>query len=492
MSAFDPSLDRSSSWPATGDERELAMLRHDLRDALAGVVGGLARIDRGDVPADFRSQVDGIAESATLLQDLIALAFGDGPSERAAESDLDRLMAHLRNRFAVEARDSNTAFRVEMDPSLPSRVRLDSGALVRMLGNLVRDALEHAAGGAVSVAATASPEEIVFRVAGDRGRAASQPQRRPIEPGRGLGEMVVRTLADRHGGIVDMSRGEGGFEGTLRFPASVAVPAAAATESFGPNLAGLRILLAEDNPTNQMVASSMLRSLNAEVQVCADGVEALERFDTFPADLVIVDIEMPRLTGLDVIRAIRARSDVKAHVPIVALTAYAMREHRDRISAAGANGLIAKPISSIEALGRALLAHVRIGAGQPEQRPEPDGIATAPAIDVRVFDDLCRTIGIDLVGELMEKVVTDLLDGRATLAAALAPLDRAQIDRASHILISVAGAFGAVRLQAQARSLNTNVHDTTIAREAIEGEVRLCIAEIEAAVAFARGRTGGN
>ena len=83
-----------------------------------------------------------------------------------------------------------------------------------------------------------------------------------------------------------------------------------------------------------------------------------------PADLVVVDIEMPRLTGLDVIRAIRARTDAKAHVPIVALTAYAMREHRDRIAAAGANGLIAKPITSIEALGRALAAYVRSAPGR--------------------------------------------------------------------------------------------------------------------------------
>ena len=67
---------------------------------------------------------------------------------------------------------------------------------------------------------------------------------------------------------------------------------------------------------------------------------------------------MPRLSGLDVIRAIRARHDARAQVPIVALTAYAMREHRDRIAAAGANGLISKPITSVEALGRGLAAHL--------------------------------------------------------------------------------------------------------------------------------------
>ena len=92
--------------------------------------------------------------------------------------------------------------------------------------------------------------------------------------------------------------------------------------------------------------------------MCADGIEALERFDQEVVDLVVVDIEMPRLSGLDVIRAIRARGDDRAQVPIVALTAYAMREHRERIAAAGANGLISKPITSVDELGRGLAAHV--------------------------------------------------------------------------------------------------------------------------------------
>ena len=184
-----------------------------------------------------------------------------------------------------------------------------------------------------------------------------------------------------------------------------------------------------------MVASNMLRALDAEVLVCSDGVEALERFDGFAADLVVVDIEMPRLTGLDVIRAIRARSDAKANVPIVALTAYAMREHRDRIAAAGANGLIAKPITSIEALGRALAALRPVGAAARRtptatSRRRP---ARLPAMDMAVFDELCRAIGPELVDELMEKVVADLVDGRARLEGALAPFERRQIEATAHM-----------------------------------------------------------
>ena len=180
-----------------------------------------------------------------------------------------------------------------------------------------------------------------------------------------------------------------------------------------------------------MVASNMLRALDAEVLVCSDGVEALERFDGYPADLVVVDIEMPRLTGLDVIRAIRARTDAKAQVPIVALTAYAMREHRDRIAAAGANGLIAEADHQHRGprprAGRARPALGAGGGGAPGERAR--GGRRLPAMDMAVFDELCRTIGPDLVDELMEKVVADLVDARARLEAALAPFDRARRSR---------------------------------------------------------------
>jgi two-component system, OmpR family, aerobic respiration control sensor histidine kinase ArcB len=497
MSIFDPSLDRNPSWPAAHGDQELAMLRHDLHGALAGIAGGVGQIAPVDLDPELRIQVDRIAASAKVLESLIALALdgAGGAPEPEAETDLDALIGHLRHRFAGEARELGAVFRIEMDPGLPARLRLDPTPLMRILGNLLAEALEQGAGGAVSLAASNQPDAVVFRVTGERAG--------PIwstlgaaRPDRGLGQLAVRTLADRLGGLVELHNRPGrGFEASLRFPASMAVPAARPAAPAGPLLAGLRILLAEDNPTNQMVASNMLRALDAEVLVCGDGVEALERFDGFAPDLVVVDIEMPRLTGLDVIRAIRARGDAKAHVPIVALTAYAMREHRDRISAAGANGLIPKPITSIEALGRALAAHVRaIGgpAGVDVEDPGSAGVGDAlPVIDARVFDELCRTIGAELVGELMEKVVTDLLDGREKLAASLSPVDGAQIERVSHILISVAGAFGAVRLQARARSLNTNAQDADVPREAVEQEVRLCIAEIDAAAGFARGRAGG-
>jgi CheY-like chemotaxis protein len=237
-----------------------------------------------------------------------------------------------------------------------------------------------------------------------------------------------------------------------------------------------------------MVASQMLRSLHAEVIVCSDGVEALERFETERVDLVVVDIEMPRLSGLDVIRKIRARGDARAQVPIVALTAYAMREHRERIAAAGANGLISKPITSVESLGRGLAAHVaRVrSAVAPPPYAEARASDADPVIDRAIYDALCEAIGADTMAELLDKVVADLLEAQQALAAALEDVQCAPIRSASHILISVAGAIGAVRLQNGARELNALAH--TEATDRIAAATRRCIGDIEAAIAFTRER----
>jgi CheY-like chemotaxis protein len=214
-------------------------------------------------------------------------------------------------------------------------------------------------------------------------------------------------------------------------------------------------------------------------------------------DLVVVDIEMPRMSGLDVIRAIRRRRDERAKVPIVALTAYAMREHRERVAAAGANGLIAKPISSIEAFGEALTRHLpAVGDARPTPAPpaaaagRPDAPHSAPdsapVADLAVFDALCAAIGSDMRAELLEKVVADLQQARDDLARALSPLDLQPIKSASHILISVAGAVGATRLQACARTLNTAAHGDD--HGDLPDGIGRCLAEIDAAVEFAQSR----
>ncbi len=474
--------------PALPTGREAAMLRHDIRGALQGVLGGVSQIELATLPDAAREQVERVAAAAETLARLIAAAEADetGP---AAPFELDRFLELVRRRHAGEARAHGLVLEIEAAANAPAGLALDLTAMIRIVENLIGNALKYAQHGGIRLAVSRGVDgAILLRVSDDGpGLGASLLGRRSPRSGQGLGLHIVHSLTERLGGTVTIgNRQGGGVEALLRFPATVAVESVPALPASAGDLSGLRVLLAEDNPTNQMVASQMLRTLNAMVTVCADGIEALEAFERQPVDLVVVDIEMPRLSGLDVIRAIRARGDERAEVPIVALTAYAMREHRERIFAAGANGLISKPITSVEALGRALAGH--LGARHLEE-PADTGSATRddllaiPVIDQAIFDALAEAIGPDTMAELIDKVISDLRGAQATLAASLASADRPAVRSASHILSSVAGAIGAVRLQSCARTLNALAHGED--NDRTPAEVRRCIAEIDTAVGFA-------
>jgi CheY-like chemotaxis protein/two-component sensor histidine kinase len=500
MSVIDPFLDRSqSSASAWLEGRELAMLRHDIRGALMGVIGAAgqmeAQMEAAALAPELRARVERIGAASRTLACLVGLAFGEEPDQDPAGGvETEKLLAHLRRRYTAEAAERGLSFVAEADATAPAGLRTDPVALGRMLDNLVGNALKFSDTGTVRLTlARAADGSVVLRVVDDGPGIADGVGPRPERAGQGLGLEIVRTLAERGGAELSLgNRSGGGVEAVLRFPAEVGDDAGPALPPPLPDLAGVRVLLAEDNPTNQMVASQMLCALNAEVTVCSDGVEALERFETGEFDLVVVDIEMPRLSGLDVIRAIRARGDARAEVPIVALTAYAMREHRERIAAAGSNGLISKPVTSVEALGRSLAAHVARHPARPVAAAVAPAEAAAgrPLIDEGTYSALVAAIGPETMGELLDKVVADLLAAQRDLAAAIeAPgsePDSARIRSASHILISVAGAIGAVRLAACARELNALAH--TDAGDRIATTTQACIGEIDAAVGFARDR----
>jgi CheY-like chemotaxis protein/two-component sensor histidine kinase len=521
MKALQTPLDAAKAAGSDAAALDAAMVAHDIRGALAGVLGGVGRIDRSVLGPAEREQIERVAASADTLACLLRSLIGEtaSPEEIAAHGriEVQRFLRHLSRRWSGEARERGARFAIDAAPSLPAVLNADLVSLARAVGNLIGNAIRHAWSGEVRLDVVVPqdggllfrvtdegpgiPPEVVARLDASDAIGVDAGQ-----SGRGLGLHIVKALCRELDADFSLSqRPGGGTEAIVRFAAdrcadedSIA-SAAPTAPADRPDLGGLKVLLAEDNPTNQMVASQMLRALNAEVTLSADGVEALERFETDRFDMLLVDIEMPRLSGLDVIRRIRARSDARANVPIVALTAYAMREHRDRIAEVGANGLISKPITGIDAFGRALLEHVvrpqvaaapasvdagsRAGATEVPVGPDaPEG----PIVDLAIYDALCQAIGAEMMEELLEKVVADLLQARTDLAAARDTLALEPIRSASHILISVGGAIGATRLQGCSRHLHTLAQNERIAE--IPETLRECIAEIDGAVAFARSR----
>jgi signal transduction histidine kinase/CheY-like chemotaxis protein len=126
-------------------------------------------------------------------------------------------------------------------------------------------------------------------------------------------------------------------------PASTVAPAAA---GIAASSLSLRILLAEDNAVNQRVAMTMLAKMGHGITLATNGLEALEQWRQSDFDLILMDVQMPEMTGLEATRQIRREEPIGTHVPIVAMTASAMSEDRDHCLAAGMDDFISKPVSS--------------------------------------------------------------------------------------------------------------------------------------------------
>jgi len=259
-------------------------------------------------------------------------------------------------------------------------------------------------------------------------------------------------------------------------------------------LSGMQILLAEDNPTNQLVAMQMLESLGAEVTLAVDGAEALDRLEERTFDVALIDIEMPRVSGIELIERVRADARPISKMPLIALTAYVMREHRVAIDSAGADGIIAKPILSIEQFGEDIRRFIeaRVAAASLNE-----GMHTSPGaptelqngIDQDVFRTLCSSFEGPALKELISKVGADIEGAGGRLADAITIGDHSEIRASSHILISVGGVIGAFNLQQLAQCLNSAGH--AFDNEIIGRDGPKILAEIESVLAFIRGEQEG-
>jgi len=168
--------------------------------------------------------------------------------------------------------------------------------------------------------------------------------------GSGLGLVICRRLVELMGGSiqVDSEPGRGShFQVDLPFePASGAVPTGPMPLAVVRSAPGARVLVAEDNAINQQVVTALLRRLGAQVQLVSDGVQAVQACRDGRFDLLLLDCQMPEMDGYEAAKQIRAMQAQGSRVPIVALTANASAEDRERCLAAGMDDYLTKPITS--------------------------------------------------------------------------------------------------------------------------------------------------
>ena len=407
----------------------MATMSHEIRTPLNAVVGIAGLMGEADLPPHLRRYAGALREAAETLLLVIddVLDFSKLDAGRmeveAIPFEVPALMAGVVDLMELRAVEKGLALGMQVPADAPVLLG-DPGRLRQVLLNLVGNAVKFTEAGRVVVAATmedAGAGRIRLRIAvRDTGLGiAPEVQARLFEPfaqadgsisrrygGTGLGLAICRRLMDRMGGTIGVRSvpGEGAeFAFELVLPVGRAVPVGGDAMAAGTGRP-LRILLAEDNATNRLVAVTRLERMGHHVDAVPGGAEAVQQVQEIAYDLVLMDVMMPGMDGLAATRAIRALAEPVASVPIVALTANVFAEHRDACRAAGMDGFLGKPMTQ-PALER-VLAQAEAGmlrrAGGREEAPE---------------ETLARLAGDFGAAEATEVLAGFLEEGRAAAAA---------------------------------------------------------------------------
>jgi signal transduction histidine kinase/DNA-binding response OmpR family regulator len=274
--------------------------------------------------------------------------------------------------------------------------------------------------------------------------------------GIGLRLDISRRLVDLMGGRmwVESRIGRGStfhFTLTLRYQEEPLQPLGEVTRpAVEKRTVKLRILLAEDSPTNQLVAVSNLKKAGHTVQVVDNGRKAVQAFEEGEFDLVLMDVAMPEMDGLEATRTIREREkESGGHIPIVAMTAFATKEYREKCLAAGMDAYVTKPVSPDE-LRRAIEPFLREtdlgGLGKPPR--------SRPPVDL---GEALEVVGEDV--ELLQAVVKVSLEECPAqveaLREALTGQDAPGVEDAAHRLKGVLGNLGGLAARDVAQRLET-------------------------------------
>jgi PAS domain S-box-containing protein len=416
----------------TGEQREYLGMVKSSADALLAVIGDILDFSR--------------IEAGKLIFDVI-------------EFSLQACLEQAIQSLAFQAEEKGLSLRCDVGPEVPAVVAGDPLRLRQVLVNLLGNAIKFTDHGevALSVESESRDQETVrlHFVVRDTGIGIPAEKRKLIFEafsqgdgsttrkygGSGLGLTISSRLVQMMEGRiwVESALGHGAaFHFTAGFGAAAAVTSAG-QRSSRPNEAaepapyrekeermiprGFRILLAEDNPVNERLARRLLEKRGHVVVVAANGREALARLDEGSFDVVLMDVQMPQMDGLEATAAIRARERVSGrHLPIIAMTAHAMKGDREKCLSAGMDDYLPKPVRK-EELCTVIEAAVRAAQPQPstcDQQPAPE---PAP-VTLAARDSLEPSIRANLSGpEVMDRgVALKRLGGDTELLGEMAAL----------------------------------------------------------------------
>jgi signal transduction histidine kinase/CheY-like chemotaxis protein len=472
--------------------RLLANMSHELRTPLTGVLGQAEMLSHeGSLTEGQASRLQLLTAAGSLMRNIIDRVVNVARPDDVIETpdltpcDLDLLLQVSLGVVEGEARRKGLLLSSNIHPDAPRRAMLEADRVKQMLNNLLMNAVKFTRQGTVALHVTGNATHLRFAVA-DTGPGVPAGKRHrlfrafdrldvpdPRAEGNGLGLSITERLARRMGGRVGFAENPGGgsifwFELPLIEPVPGVVPAQqTAPQAAPPEFRHLRVLLADDLDLTRGVTADFLRSGGHMVTEASNGEAAIEMVRQHDFDVVLTDMRMPVVDGLEVARRIRALPGHRGRTPIVLVTADLMALRAGEAGQCGIDIGVRKPFTRAE-----LLAAVATAA---RLSPVPDVVAVDhPVLDHTALAELRQCSGDLAFGARLDEA-TCRIAGLLTLLDRPDAPENPTLREAVHDLIGVAGLMGLPALAATLRWFDTAADRTAPAAAVHEAaQAALC------------------
>ncbi|MBX3711559.1 MAG: response regulator [Lysobacter sp.] len=496
--------------------RFLANMSHELRTPLNGILAMAELLSASKLHKEQRESADMIHTSAQTLLLLIdevldISAIEAGKVRRHDEDfDLNQLLSRVYRMLMPQARARGLDFTIDTDIRIPNALRGDASHLTQILLNLLQNAVKFTEHGSIALHAgelSRTDDRVVLKLSvRDTGIGIPEEARqrifRPFEQvdsgrdrrygGSGLGTTIAKSLTELMGGRIGVEDNPGGgthfwVELPFRIVQESATPEAVSAQAEQADAApgerrridatgkvidfedpflrhrirvrSMRILVADDQPTNRVVLQRLLEKAGHRILFAEDGEQVLDVLAGETPDLVLLDLHMPGLSGLEVIRQARVmQAGHTRRTPIVVLSADATVESMREADRAGARTYLTKPIS----VPKLLDTIASIASAEGVAAPVQAGDAGVASVDPMLGDAVDKEnpilvelagmgLGDDFIRDFVEQCLRDIGRSMSSLQQAAASADYEAMREAAHAMRGVAENIGATRLVERCR-----------------------------------------